>query len=157
MGNYVKLILLGLVTIVAALAASWGRDLAYQVHAVLIMLISAGMFIYVLRNTDEPTPLAPDPMSGYDDGVVRYGVIATAFWGVAGFLVGVFIAFQLAFPALNFDWGQPFTNFGRLRPLHTSAVIFAFGGNALIATSFYIVQRTSGVRLFGGKLSWFVF
>ncbi|MGR3513428.1 MAG: cytochrome-c oxidase, cbb3-type subunit I [Paracoccaceae bacterium] len=157
MGNYVKLILLGLVTIVAALAASWGRDLAYQVHAVLIMLISAGMFIYVLRNTDEPVPLAPDPSSGYDDGVVRFGVIATAFWGVAGFLVGVFIAFQLAFPALNFEWGQPFTNFGRLRPLHTSAVIFAFGGNALIATSLYVVQRTSGVRLFGGKLAWFVF
>ena len=157
MGNYVKLILLGLITIVAALAVNWGRDLAYQVHAALIMVISAGMFIYVLRNTDEPQPLAPDPMSGYDDGVVRYGVIATAFWGVAGFLVGVFIAFQLAFPALNFDWGQPFTNFGRLRPLHTSAVIFAFGGNALIACSFYIVQRTSGVRLFAGKLAWFVF
>ncbi|MEL7150052.1 MAG: cytochrome-c oxidase, cbb3-type subunit I [Pseudomonadota bacterium] len=157
MGNYVKLILLGLVTLFAALAASWGRDLAYQVHAVLIMVIAAVMFIYVLRNTDEPVALAPDPISGYDDGVVRYGVIATAFWGVAGFLVGVFIAFQLAFPALNFDWGQPFTNFGRLRPLHTSAVIFAFGGNALIATSFYVVQRTSGVRLFGGKLSWFVF
>ncbi len=157
MGNYVKLILLGLITIVAALAVNWGRDLAYQVHAALIMVISAGMFIYVLRNTDEPVALAPDPMSGYDDGVVRYGVIATAFWGVAGFLVGVFIAFQLAFPALNFDWGQPFTNFGRLRPLHTSAVIFAFGGNALIATSLYVVQRTSGVRLFGGKLAWFVF
>ena len=157
MGNYVKLILLGLITIVAALAVNWGRDLAYQVHAALIMVISAGMFIYVLRNTDEPVALAPDPKSGYDDGVVRYGVIATAFWGVAGFLVGVFIAFQLAFPALNFDWGQPFTNFGRLRPLHTSAVIFAFGGNALIATSLYVVQRTSGVRLFGGKLAWFVF
>ena len=157
MGNYLKLIVLGLVTIIAALAASWGRDLAYQVHAVLIMLVSAGLFIWVLRNTDEPTALAPDPMSGYDDGVVRAGVIATAFWGVAGFLVGVFIAFQLAFPYLNFEWGQPFTNFGRLRPLHTSAVIFAFGGNALLATSFYVVQRTSGVRLWNGKLAWFVF
>ena len=79
MGNYLKLIVLGLVTIIAALAASWGRDLAYQVHAVLIMLVSAGLFIWVLRNTDEPTALAPDPMSGYDDGVVRAGVIATAF------------------------------------------------------------------------------
>ncbi len=157
MGNYVKLILLGMIAIVAAIAVNWGRDLAYQVHAALIMLIAAGMFIWVLRNTDEAPPLEPDPISGYDDGVVRAGVIATAFWGVAGFLVGVFIAFQLAFPVLNFDWGQPFTNFGRLRPLHTSAVIFAFGGNALIATSFYVVQRTSGVRLFGGKLAWFVF
>ncbi|MEM7753283.1 MAG: cbb3-type cytochrome c oxidase subunit I, partial [Pseudomonadota bacterium] len=157
MGNYVKLIVLGLVTLFAALAASWGRDLAYQVHAVLIMAIAAVMFIVVLRNTDEPRPLAPDPSSGYDDGVVRAGVIATAMWGVVGMLAGVYIAFQLAFPALNFEWGQPFTNFGRLRPIHTSAVIFAFGGNALIATSFYVVQRTSGVRLWGGKLSWFVF
>ena len=74
------------------------------------------------------------------DDVVRAGVIATVFWGIAGFLVGVFIALQLAFPELNLD--LPWTTFGRLRPLHTSAVIFAFGGNALIATSFYVVQRT---------------
>ncbi len=63
------------------------------------------------------------------------------FWGIAGFTVGLIIALQLAFPALNFD--LPWTSFGRLRPLHTSAVIFAFGGNVLIATSFYVVQRTS--------------
>jgi cytochrome c oxidase cbb3-type subunit 1 len=74
-----------------------------------------------------------------------------------GFLAGTFIAFQLAFPALNFDWAQGYLNFGRLRPLHTSAVIFAFGGNALLAASFYIVQRTSAVRLWGGNTAWFVF
>lgn len=153
--NYVKLIALALITLFAAMAASWGRDLAYQVHAVLIMLIGAGMFIWVLRQTDEPK-VAVDS-SGYMDGVVRAGVIATGFWGCIGFLVGVVIAFQLAFPVLNFDWGQPFTNFGRLRPLHTSAVIFAFGGNALIMSCFYIVQRTSGARLWGGNLAWFVF
>ena len=67
------------------------------------------------------------------------------FWGIAGFLVGVIIALQLAFPALNFD--LPWITFGRLRPLHTSAVIFAFGGNVLIATSFYVVQRTCRARL----------
>ena len=149
--DYVKLILLGLVTLIAAIAASWGHDLAYQVHAFLIMVIAFAMFIWVLRNTDEPRQAGPAQDGIYADGVIRAGVIATAFWGIAGFLVGTFIAFQLAFPALNFDWGQPFTNFGRLRPLHTSAVIFAFGGNALIATSFYVVQRTSGVRLWGGR------
>ncbi len=154
--DYLKLIILGLVTLFAAIASSWAHDLAYQVHAVLIMLVAAGMFIWVLRHTDEPAGPAPD-QGIFLDGVIRAGVIATAFWGIAGFLVGTFIAFQLAFPVLNFDWGQPFTNFGRLRPLHTSAVIFAFGGNALIATSFYVVQRTSGVRLWGGKTSWFVF
>jgi len=154
--DYLKLIILGFVTVIAAIGANWAHDLAYQVHAVLIMLIAAGMFIWVLRRMDEPArPALPD--GAYFDGVIRAGVIATAFWGVTGFLVGVYIAFQLAFPALNFDWGQPFTNFGRLRPLHTSAVIFAFGGNALIATSFYVVQRTSAVRLWGGNAGWFVF
>ena len=61
------------------------------------------------------------------------------FWGFAGMAVGVYIAFELAFPDINI---APWFNFGRLRPLHTSAVIFAFGGNVLLATSFYVVQRT---------------
>ena len=87
--------------------------------------------------------------------MIRAGVIATAFWAVVGFAAGTFIAFQLAFPELNF--GLPWTSFGRLRPLHTSAVIFAFGGNALIATSFYVVQRTCAARLWGGNAAWFVF
>lgn len=91
----------------------------------------------------------------YNDGVVKAGVIAAVFWGVTGFLVGDIIAWQLAFPALNFD--LPWTNFGRLRPLHTSAVIFAFGGNVLISTSFYVVQRTSKARLAGEIAPWFVF
>ena len=158
--DYVKLIVLGIVALLAAVAANWAHDLAYQVHAILIMLIAGGLFLWQVRQIDEPK--APDsafvPASlGYMDGPIRYGVIATAFWGIAGFLVGTFIAFQLAFPVLNFDWSEGYLNFGRLRPLHTSAVIFAFGGNALIATSFYVVQRTSGTRLWGGDLAWFVF
>src|SRR5690554_4308388 len=93
---------------------------------------------------------------GYNEAVVRKFVIATAFWGVAAFAVGVYIAFQLAFPVLNLD--LPWTTFGRLRPLHTSAAIFAFGGNALLATSFYVVQRTCRAPLFGGPaLADFVF
>src|SRR5688572_10834485 len=91
----------------------------------------------------------------YTDGVIKAGIIATVFWGIAGFIVGDLIAWQLAFPALNFD--LPWTSFGRLRPLHTSAVIFAFGGNALIATSFYVVQRTCRARLAGRWAPWFVF
>lgn len=97
---------------------------------------------------------APDE-SRYDDDVIRWGVIATVFWGMAGFLAGLFIALQLAFPALNL--GLEWTSFGRVRPLHTSAVIFAFGGNALIATSFYVVQRTSRARLALPGLAKFVF
>ncbi len=84
----------------------------------------------------------------YHEEVVKLFVIATVFWGVVGFLVGVVIAFQLAYPILNLD--LPWTSFGRLRPVHTSAVIFAFGGNALFATSLYVVQRTCRAPLFGG-------
>ena len=155
MSNYIKLIVLALITIVAMIGTNYARDLAYQVHMVLIMLVAGGMFLWTLRRTDEPA--VPLPQNEYFDGVVRAGVIATAFWGVVGFLVGVVIAFQLAFPVLNLEWAQPFANFGRLRPLHTSAVIFAFGGNALIATAYYVVQRTSAARLWGGNLGWFVF
>jgi len=153
--DYLKLIALGVITILAAIAANYSRDLAYLVHAVIIMLVAGGMFLWVLRGVDEPRQ--PARQDEYLDSVVRYGVVATAFWGVTGFLVGVIIAFQLAFPALNFAWAEGFLNFGRLRPLHTSAVIFAFGGNALICTSFYVVQRTSAARLWGGNLAWFVF
>ena len=86
---------------------------------------------------------------GYHEDVIRLFVIATVFWGVVGFLVGVVIAFQLAYPLLNLD--LEWTTFGRLRPVHTSAVIFAFGGNALLGTSLYVVQRTCHAPLFGGQ------
>jgi len=93
----------------------------------------------------------------YSENVIKYGVVASMFWGIAGLLVGVVIAAQLAWPAaLTFD-AVPHINFGRLRPLHTSAVIFAFGGNVLIATSFYVVQRTCRTRLAGGVWPWFIF
>ncbi|MDH3475579.1 MAG: cytochrome-c oxidase, cbb3-type subunit I, partial [Rhodospirillales bacterium] len=92
----------------------------------------------------------------YDEGVIRLFVIATMFWGVAAFTAGVFIALQLAYPILNLD--LEWTTFGRLRPLHTSAAVFGFGGNALLGTSFYVVQRTCRANLFGGEnLAGFVF
>jgi len=85
----------------------------------------------------------------YEEETVRLFVIACAFWGVAAFAVGVIIALQLAYPVLNL--GLEWTTFGRLRPLHTSAAIFAFGGCALFATSLYVVQRTCRTPLFGGR------
>ena len=91
----------------------------------------------------------------YNDKVVRQFAIMTVVWGVVGMLVGVLIASQLAWPELNF--GIEFLSFGRLRPLHTNAVIFAFGGCGLFGTSFYVVQRTCQVRLFSDKLAAFIF
>jgi cytochrome c oxidase cbb3-type subunit I len=91
----------------------------------------------------------------YNDSVVRNFALASVLWGVVGMLVGVFIAAQLTWPELNF--GIPWLSYGRLRPLHTNAVIFAFGGCALFASSYYVVQRTCQVRLFGDKLAAFTF
>ena len=95
------------------------------------------------------------PTQTYNDKVVRQFVAATIVWGVVGMLVGLFIAAQLAWPALNFD--IPYITYSRIRPLHTSAVIFAFGGSALFATAYYVVQRTCQVRLFSDKLAAFTF
>jgi cytochrome c oxidase cbb3-type subunit 1 len=90
----------------------------------------------------------------FNDDVVRLFVLATIFWGIAGFAVGLLIALQLTWPAFNIE---PWFNFGRLRPLHTSAVIFAFGGNALFAATYYVVQRTCRARLWGDWLPMFTF
>jgi cytochrome c oxidase cbb3-type subunit 1 len=91
----------------------------------------------------------------YDLKVVRQFAVMTLVWGVVGMLVGVILAAQLIWPDLTY--GIPWLSYGRLRPLHTNAVIFAFGGCALFATSYYVVQRTSGVRLFLPRLAAFTF
>jgi len=91
----------------------------------------------------------------YEDTVVRQLAIMAVVWGVVGMAVGVVIAAQLTWPQLNFD--IPWLSYGRLRPLHTNAVIFAFGGCALMATSFHVVQRTCQVPLFAPGLASFVF
>ena len=91
----------------------------------------------------------------YNYGVVRWFTIMAVVYLVVGAFVGVYIASELAWPVLNFD--SPYISFGRLRPVHTNAVIFAFGGCALMATAFYTVQRTCGVRLWSDKLAWFTF
>ena len=143
----------------ALLAMAATNDWAFSVHmaivaiaAMLALLASTSGFDFVAQRFPA---LSPQKASTYDDDLIRWGVIATIFWGLAGFLAGLFIALQLAFPALNLN--LEFTTFGRLRPLHTSAVIFAFGGNALIATSFYVVQRTCRARLAFPSLARFVF
>ena len=148
------------VAVLAFVAMILGMDQAYSVHmgiaciaALIAMAVAMNRFDFVTERF--PVLSGPSVASRYDDDPIRWGAIATLFWGIAGFLVGLIIALQLAFPVLNFN--LEYTTFGRLRPLHTSAVIFAFGGNALIATSFYVVQRTCRARLAFPGLARFVF
>jgi cytochrome c oxidase cbb3-type subunit 1 len=95
-----------------------------------------------------------DKSGSYNDKVVKQFTVMTVIWGIVGMLVGVIIASQLYWPSLNIgEW----LSFGRLRPLHTNAVIFAFGGCALLGTSLFVVQRTCHVRLLSDKLASFVF
>ena len=157
MNSIGKLAIYGIALVLAVLAATNAHDHLFAIHALVFAVAAAiAILVTIKRNiiSDAAAKAAADT-SGYFDSVIRYGVVATVFWGVTGFLVGVTIASQLAWPALNLDWAM--AHFGRLRPLHTSAVIFAFGGNALLATSFYVVQRTTGARLAFGNLAWFVF
>jgi len=100
------------------------------------------------------SPASPDIVE-YNDVVVRRFAIMTIVWGIVGMTVGVIIAAELIWPGLSFD--LPWLSYGRLRPLHTNAVIFAFGGSALFASSYYIVQRTCRVRLFSDRLASFTF
>jgi len=149
-----------LIALAAVLMIAVSSDFGFSVHLAIVAAAAFAVMIVTMQRADYSVRV-PGEMgsladhSRYDDDPVRWGVIATMFWGVAGFAAGLYIALQLAFPALNL--GLEYTSFGRLRPLHTSAVIFAFGGNALIATSFYVVQRTCRARLAFPGLARFVF
>ncbi len=120
-------ILLAFGAVLSLVAAGFAQDVLFQTHAWVAFFALALGTIYVLRQVDFAGDAPPVDKSGYFDDPIRAGVILTTFWGVVGFLVGVIAALQLAFPVLNIE---PYLNFGRLRPLHTSAVIFAFGGTA---------------------------
>jgi len=151
--GYLVACLFGALVLTFAMAKSADPLFRYEGYIFLAGLMAGAVMLAIGLSNDA---FRPEP-GKYMDGVIRAGVIATMFWGVAGMLVGVVIAAQLSFPNIFYLPDTPFLNFGRLRPLHTSAVIFAFGGNALIATSFYVVQRTCRARLFGGLTPWFVF
>ncbi len=149
--------LLALTTFICILMVVKAHDSAFAFHGWLGLAASlAGIFAilngYQNRVADEPEEVRGLP--NYQMGPVKLGTFFSVFWGIAGFAAGLYIALELAFPGLNL--GLPWTTFGRLRPLHTSAVIFAFGGNVLIATSFYVVQRTCRARMAGGLWPWFV-
>jgi cytochrome c oxidase cbb3-type subunit 1 len=145
--------------LLAIFASALAADAGFAIHMAIVAIAALLALAATLRSADwnalaRGVLRMPDA-GRYDDDPVRWGVIATVFWAVVGFLAGLFIALQLAFPALNLN--LEWTTFGRLRPLHTSAVIFAFGGNILIASSFYVVQRTCRARLAFPWLARFVF
>ena len=153
-GGWMGLALLALV------AAALAVDAPFAVHMMIVAVAALAVTWFTVLGADyskisHGILKMPTDQGVYDDDPIRWGVIATLFWGVAGMAAGLYIALQLAFPVLNL--GFEYTTFGRLRPLHTSAVIFAFGGNALIATSFYVVQRTCRARLAFPGLARFVF
>ncbi|MGO4559359.1 cytochrome-c oxidase, cbb3-type subunit I [Rhizobiales bacterium 3FA27D7] len=148
-----EIVWMSLATFLALLGAGFAADDLFRAHMWVLFAVLAIGTIVLLRNVSFEPEQPVDP-STYMDGPIRYGSVATVLWAVVGLLAGLVIAMQLAYPDLNLE---PWFNFGRMRPLHTSAVVFAFGGNALMATSFYVVQRTCRARLFGGNLAWYVF
>ena len=145
---------LGVGALLALIVTARTTDSLMSAHAIMFFAAFVAGAFALVHHVSSGKVLDPN---AYEMGVVKAGVFASVFWGIAGFLVGVVIAAQLAFPNLFYFPDLGWTNFGRLRPLHTSAVIFAFGGNVLIATSFYVAQRTCRTRLFGGLAPWIVF
>ena len=156
MGAYLTAGGLAIGALIGLLLAAKATDGVMAFHGWLFLIFCVGGIVLVIRDATSTKPAAEvaDGKVQYNDAIVKVGAVLSLFWGVAGFLAGDLIAWQLAFPALNFD--LPWTNFGRMRPLHTSAVVFAFGGNVLLMSSFHIVQRTCRARLAGGYAPWLV-
>nr|WP_265508677.1 cytochrome-c oxidase, cbb3-type subunit I [Paracoccus rhizosphaerae] len=119
----------------------------------VVILFTAVVGVVLLKSFDAPDPVEDRSASYYDDPT-RVGIIIALIWAVIGMGVGLWVASMLAWPNLRFD--AAWSSFGRVRPVHTSGVIFGFGGNALIATSFHIMQRTSRARMPNQVLPWFV-
>jgi len=135
-----------------AMAIAGGHD-PFGVHGVIVMLFGVGVIFLVLSRYFEPEP-SEERLSRYFDDPTRAGIVLSLGWAVVGMFFGVWVAALLAWPDLTFDAG--WASFGRIRPVHTSGVIFGFGGNALIATSFHVLQRTSRARLPDQFSPWFV-
>lgn len=154
-GSGAVLVLSVLAAFLAIMAAGLSEDPIFRFQAGLACLAGVISAFFLIGGLAGGT--LRDAPDRYADGVIKAGVVATMFWAAVGLLVGVVIASQLAWPRIFYFPEAGWLNFGRLRPVHTSGVIFAFGGNALIATSFWVVQRTCKARLAGGIAPWFVF
>jgi cytochrome c oxidase cbb3-type subunit 1 len=141
------------VAIAGAAMAWFGRSDVLGIQGLTVMFLAVGLLYLILFSFDQPEPRGDRESSYYDDPI-KAGIALSMAWAVFGMFMGVWVAAQLAWPDLAFDAG--WSSFGRLRPTHTTGVIFGFGGNALIATSFHVLQRTSRTRLAGQLSPWFV-
>jgi cytochrome c oxidase cbb3-type subunit 1 len=139
--------------LVGLVMAAIGADDAFAAHGVIIFMFSAILFFRVLPQLYEPEP-TEDRHSRYYDDPIKLGIILAMIWALVGMFFGLWVAYLLAWPDLTID--AAWASFGRLRPAHTTSVIFGFGGTALIATSFHVMQRTSRARLAGQLSPWFV-
>ena len=137
----------------AMAAAASGRSDPMEVHGFIVLVLALAVLAIVLRGLYDPEPARAEFDSYYDDPS-KAGIIIAMLWAVFGMAMGAWVAWLLAYPEMTFDAG--WSSFGRLRPAHTTGVIFGFGGNALIATSFHVMQRTSRARLPDQLSPWFV-
>src|SRR6188474_832426 len=147
------IVVLVLVALAGLAMAVAGRADALGVHGLIVMVASVALIFVVLAAFYAPEP-SPGRLDHYYDDPSKVGIVLSMAWAVFGMFMGVWVAAQLAWPDLAFD--AAWSSFGRLRPTHTSGVIFGFGGNGLIAASFHVVQRTSRARLAGQVSPWFV-
>ena len=147
------MLILGCVALVGLVMAAVAAGDPMSVHGFIVLAFAGVLFVMVGQKIYAPEPPA-SRLDAYYDDPTKVGIILALVWAVAGMFMGVWVAALLAWPELRFD--AAWSGFGRLRPVHTSGVIFGFGGNALIATSFHVMQRTSRARLPGALSPWFV-
>ncbi|WP_299153752.1 cytochrome-c oxidase, cbb3-type subunit I [uncultured Tateyamaria sp.] len=147
------MILCALLTLFGLALGIVGRDDVLGWHGALLAFAGLALLFVVMRGYYDPNP-DPDRITKYYDDPTKVGVIVSMMWLVFATFVGDWVAWLLVYPELTFDAG--WSSFGRLRPVHTTGVIFGFGGNALIATSFHVLQRTSRARLAGNLSPWVV-
>lgn len=147
------LIILVLAALCGLAMAAGGRGDPLGIHGIIVMIFSVALAFVVIAGYYAPEP-DPERLSHYFDDPTRAGIVFTMIWGIIGMGFGVWVAALLAWPDLTFD--QAWASFGRIRPVHTTGVIFGFGGNALIATSYHVLQRTSRARLPDQLSPWFV-
>ena len=147
------LVILIVLAVVGLLMAVAGRNDPLGGQGAVVLALTIGAIFAVISQYYEPEP-SDERFNQYYDDPTKAGIVLAMGWVAFGLFVGDWVAWLLVNPNLTFDAG--WSSFGRIRPVHTTSVIFGFGGNALIATSFYVLQRTSRARLSDPLAAWFV-